>query len=99
MLLSWMWPFPHCSYISPIQIERMSAVFYTGISRNVHPGFIFIFSSWMMSIREMVDFIQERVNQLTKQRPAHKEFASQKDNLTVSLDDYLKKVRERMNLH
>uniref|UniRef100_A0A6J0UGF6 Coiled-coil domain-containing protein 141 isoform X1 n=2 Tax=Pogona vitticeps TaxID=103695 RepID=A0A6J0UGF6_9SAUR len=49
-------------------------------------------SSWMMSIQEMVDCLQEKVNQWTKQWPAHEEFASKKHHLTTSLDDYLKKA-------
>ncbi|XP_025072309.1 coiled-coil domain-containing protein 141 isoform X3 [Alligator sinensis] len=49
-------------------------------------------SSWLPGIQEMIEYIQKRVDQLTRQCPAYTEFSLKKQQLTASLEDYLKKV-------
>ncbi|XP_025072310.1 coiled-coil domain-containing protein 141 isoform X4 [Alligator sinensis] len=48
-------------------------------------------SSWLPGIQEMIEYIQKRVDQLTRQCPAYTEFSLKKQQLTASLEDYLKK--------
>ncbi|KAJ7345580.1 hypothetical protein JRQ81_001530 [Phrynocephalus forsythii] len=84
----------------PILEERQKEV-KDGTAEALQKGHILLskgdtHSSWMISIQEMVDGIQERVNQLMKQRPVDEEFASRKHNLTASLDDYLKKASTKI---
>lgn len=47
----------------------------------------------------MVDSLQKKIDKLMPQCPPHKELASKKQNLTNSLEDYLKKVLDGMLLH
>uniref|UniRef100_A0A7M4F4G3 Coiled-coil domain containing 141 n=1 Tax=Crocodylus porosus TaxID=8502 RepID=A0A7M4F4G3_CROPO len=49
-------------------------------------------SSWLPGIQEMIEYIQKRVDQLIRQCPAYTEFSLKKQQLTASLEDYLKKV-------
>ncbi|XP_077010426.1 coiled-coil domain-containing protein 141 isoform X2 [Tamandua tetradactyla] len=49
-------------------------------------------SSRVSGIREMMGCIQRRVDQLTGQCSAHKEFALKKQQLTATVEDHLKKV-------
>ncbi|XP_025072315.1 coiled-coil domain-containing protein 141 isoform X8 [Alligator sinensis] len=51
-------------------------------------------SSWLPGIQEMIEYIQKRVDQLTRQCPAYTEFSLKKQQLTASLEDYLKKVND-----
>ncbi|XP_062972381.1 coiled-coil domain-containing protein 141 [Elgaria multicarinata webbii] len=53
-------------------------------------------SSWMTGVQESIDCIQKRVDHLIKQCPAYKELASKKQQLTTSLDDYLKKASTKI---
>ncbi|KAM6461436.1 LOW QUALITY PROTEIN: coiled-coil domain-containing protein 141 [Liasis olivaceus] len=53
-------------------------------------------SSWMIGVQERMDYIEKKVDQLIKQLPAHKEFASNKEHLTTSLEDYLKKASTKI---
>ncbi|KAJ6665188.1 hypothetical protein lerEdw1_004236 [Lerista edwardsae] len=47
-------------------------------------------SSWVTGIQKMVDSVQKNADQLIRQCPAYEELASKKQQLTTSLDDYLK---------
>lgn len=49
-------------------------------------------SSQVIGIHEMMGCIQRRVNHLTQQCSAHKEFALKKQQLTASVEGYLQKV-------
>ncbi|KAM9664187.1 coiled-coil domain-containing protein 141 [Trichechus inunguis] len=49
-------------------------------------------SSRVTGIHEMIGCIQRRVDHLTKQCSAHKEFALKKQQLTASVEGYLRKV-------
>ncbi|XP_060136613.1 coiled-coil domain-containing protein 141 isoform X7 [Zootoca vivipara] len=53
-------------------------------------------SSWMTGVQEMVNCINKRVDGLIKQCPAYKELASEKQHLTTSLDNYLKKASTKI---
>uniref|UniRef100_A0A8D0GLZ2 Coiled-coil domain containing 141 n=1 Tax=Sphenodon punctatus TaxID=8508 RepID=A0A8D0GLZ2_SPHPU len=48
--------------------------------------------SWVTGIQETIEYIQKRADQLIRQCPAYKELALKKQQLTVSLEDCLKKV-------
>ncbi|XP_006866765.1 PREDICTED: coiled-coil domain-containing protein 141 [Chrysochloris asiatica] len=50
------------------------------------------YSSWVTGIHEMIGCIQRRMDHLTEQCSAHKEFAHQKQQLTASVEGYLRKV-------
>uniref|UniRef100_A0A673U2Z1 Coiled-coil domain-containing protein 141 n=1 Tax=Suricata suricatta TaxID=37032 RepID=A0A673U2Z1_SURSU len=49
-------------------------------------------SSWVTGVHEMMGCIQRRVDHLTEQCSAHKEFALKKQQLTASVEGHLKKV-------
>nr|XP_034989810.1 coiled-coil domain-containing protein 141 isoform X4 [Zootoca vivipara] len=53
-------------------------------------------SSWMTGVQEMVNCINKRVDGLIKQCTAYKELASEKQHLTTSLDNYLKKASTKI---
>ncbi|XP_039185106.1 coiled-coil domain-containing protein 141 isoform X5 [Crotalus tigris] len=55
-----------------------------------------VHSSWMIGIQERMDYIEKKVDQLIKQFPDHKEFASNQEHLATSLEDYLKKASTKI---
>ncbi|XP_053125051.1 coiled-coil domain-containing protein 141 isoform X2 [Hemicordylus capensis] len=53
-------------------------------------------SSWMIGIHETIDFIQKRVDELIRLCLPYKELVSKKQELTTSLDDYIKKASTKI---
>ncbi|XP_071418397.1 coiled-coil domain-containing protein 141 [Pithys albifrons albifrons] len=49
-------------------------------------------SSWVTGIQKMMEYVQKKVDQLTKQCPDYKEFTWKKQQWTASLEDHLNKV-------
>ncbi|KAH0621543.1 hypothetical protein JD844_022938 [Phrynosoma platyrhinos] len=58
---------------------------------NINVVFVDTISSWMTGVREMGDIIQKRADQLKKRCLTQKEPGSERQHITISIDDYLKK--------